>query len=1227
MKLITNMTLTALAVASIFSGTAVAAMSTSTKVLDDVKLQSLAVDKSNVRSPQSTATAQRFIIELSGEPLALNSSITRTASNKINFTASSTKQYASKISTMQQQTISSLRISSPSTKVIEQLSATFNGIIVEGNNLSIEQLSKLPNVKKVYKDGIVHVTMDQSLPLIGAPGEWDKLGDRANAGQGVRVAVIDTGIRPENPMFADTGFTAPAAEDLPTDDYCRTVDATFCNNKLIVARYFAPPSDVTPDEHLDSPLGFGSHGTHVAGTAVGDEVSVAINSTDSVEISGVAPGAYLMAYKALWETVDGRGSGTNVSLLQAVEAAVTDGADVINNSWGGGPGGSPDSSPYKTAFENAEQAGVVVVTSAGNDGDGAGTIGCPGCVESGITVANTQTGRSFGHHLTVEGQDQMFAVEGSSSARLADATGDEITAPLMAASGIDAENVLACDAFPADSFTGDYALVQRGSCNFSIKAANVQAAGAVGIVVYNSSGKPIAMSMPDATIPGVMISAADGATLETALTEGPLSVTIGVPVIAEMDPNFVDVMAPSSSRGPNGDASILKPDLAAPGTDILSAASPDDGEAVFGTADTGLYGVLTGTSMASPHVAGAAALLVADHPEWTPAAVKAALTTTADASTVNDIEQVPGEDGELVDVVVPATPFDRGAGRIDVTTAGKAGLMVSPVSLATTMCDTTCAFTFNATSLSGAESEWHGSISFDDPGIQASLLTDTITVSPELTSFVPVDVVIDARTADRDAWHFGEVTWTDETGDAPDAHMPVVIYTGSTTDNATLSVSSTSGGVGTEIPMTLSLTNNIGLANPVDLAFSLPQNLQFTTAPSAVVTNGSGALTLDQATNTYHWRGSLTRGVAQFPAAPAWLNSAPALSDIGAPATFSCGTSCDESQLSINVAGLGYSFLGTDISSIILGTNGYILINSGSVGNAWEGQALPSSMVSGAMIAPFWTDLDMTPVGHWNYNFITVSGEEYLVFEWPDVSLYTEHGPSAETYTFQVWFSPDGAVYTHYVALDALPSKLSVGAQDATGFVGGNLYLNGTGTAPADGASYAPTVTPGGNATISYAVSSDYIGVNDMTVSAAQGRPADIDLSGQMTGLRRVIDSSLTDASNDVVAQGHSLVVTTPNGDVGVDGVTIIDAPTHGTMEIDGSTIEYIAEADYVGPDSITFTLTDEAGVISQPATVSIDVVAVQKPHSSSSGSGGSFGWLTLVLLPLAFRRRQKMAA
>lgn len=1207
--------------------------STKQRVLDNYQLRPVATNKNKQQQRSLRAQAapeqQRFIIKFNAKPLTLKPKF-RSVKGKLKTDSKAAIQYRQQLTSTQQDAVRSLKKDFPGASVVGQLSTTFNGMVVTGTNLDINKLKQLPNVANVYPDQLVHVHMDQSLPLIHAPEVWSQQGGRAMAGQGVKVAVIDTGIRPENPMFDDAGFTAP--DDLPTDDYCHTVDASFCNNKLIVARYFDAPSSVRSDEHLDSPLGYGSHGSHTAGTAVGDEVSVAINDTDSLVISGVAPGAYLMVYKALWETSSNQGSGMDSSLLLAIEAAVNDGADVINNSWGGNAGGSPAGTQFEEAYENAAEAGVVVVSSAGNDGDGAGTIGCPGCVESGITVANTQTGRFFGHFFTVDGAGRLFGIEGTAiNAQLTRLPEDQLSAPLIAASTVDADNILGCEVFPDESFTGDYVLVQRGDCSFVEKAANVQAAGGVGMIVYNSMGAPITMSMDESEIPAVMTSASTGAMLEDALANGPLDFSIAPEMVSYVNDDYINVMADSSSRGPNGDASVLKPDLAAPGTNILSATSPDDGSTMFGNDGVNLFGVMTGTSMSSPHVAGAAALLLAAHPDWSPLAVKSALTTTADSS----VEDLNAE-GEFV----PATPFAQGAGLIDVAAATQAQLMISPVSMASPSCDTQCVFSIDLASLTGQPGQWQGQFSFAEPGLTGSLSQPVVNVEGDLSAPVTVDVVVDASTAARDAWHFGELTWTRTDGETVVEHMPIAVYSGSTTDASVLMVNSGTAGVGDSVPLTAEVFNQgTPLTSPLTLTFSLPENMQYSSEPSASIVNGSTTSESLAEDGTYQWQGSLQRGEFTINSGPAWAQDLPALDDLGVEVTAaSCSPYCDDGELNFDVSGLGMVYAGTEISTIHIGTNGYVLFNDSLVGISFYNDSLPSDLVSGAILAAFWTDLDMTNTGSLNYSLLTADGDDYLVIEWTDANLYGETDPDDATYTVQVWLGlGNNNNFVHFVDTSSpLPSSLTVGVQDFSGNYGSNLYYDGEGTAPASLTAYQSNMTDEGHLTVDYALTSDQLTAPDLDVIA--GTPPDqqadsrhhsksllswgknepvvahIDFTGLMTGSRGSITTTLVDGNDSTAAEGHSVVLFQPNGDVATDGITIVHRPAHGQAQIEGTEVVYTADKRYSGEDEFTYTLTDEQGVTTAPATVHLQVY------------GSAMGWFAILLFPVAWYRRRRAA-
>jgi minor extracellular serine protease Vpr len=269
---------------------------------------------------------------------------------------------------------------------------------------------------------------------------------------------------------------------------------------------------------------------------------------------------------------------------------------------------------------------VVVVTSAGNEGPGDYTVGSPGSAVNVITVGATTNTRGMGVLVNAPGFVDIPAIP----AEFPDFDGTPQT--LIDWPGNDN---LACTSDVADdSLTGEVVLIERGACTFSQKMENAKAAGAGGAIVFTDDRDPTAMAQTegfDDLIPAVMIDRADGLALETALDGGPLSpTTITPPIIV---PETPDLLAGFSSRGPAPFTGIVKPDVVAPGVNILSSVWSG-------------WELYDGTSMASPHVAGAAAVLLDANSSWTPAQVKSALATTA-----TDLGLAPWEQGSgLIDL-------------------------------------------------------------------------------------------------------------------------------------------------------------------------------------------------------------------------------------------------------------------------------------------------------------------------------------------------------------------------------------------------------------------------------------------------------------------------------------------------------------------------------------------------------------------------------------------------
>lgn len=491
--------------------------------------------------------------------------------------------------------------------------------------------------------------------------------------------MVDSGVWPENPSIQDDmpgNEFGPIADTRP--DWAGVCDAGTdenfsCNNKLIGARYFNEGFTVTntllPGE-FDSPRDADGHGTHTLTTVGGNEgVTASLQGIDVGTVTGIAPRARVAAYKVCWNgSAEGNSGCFTTDSVAAIDAAVADGVDVINFSISGSRVDMTD--PVHVAFFNASRGGVFNALSAGNSGPGAQTVAhnVPWVTTVG---ASTYDGEAalVGSKLEVSYDgisEDIFSLPGSITTAI----------PAEGLSGelVNTDPVLMCDE-DSGSFTGNnpilnpdaidgkIAFISRGGCAFSEKILYAQAAGAIGVVVY-STGAPIAMggAADGITIPGVMISLDDGVRLAQISDEMVVNVNLTTEGLSGSSIQTGNQMANFSSRGESlATADILKPDITAPGVQILAGTSGSQVD----TGTTGeSYAFLSGTSMSSPHIAGMAALIIEAQPDWSPAAVKSALMTTAYQ------EGVTKEDGST-----PADPFDFGAGHAAPNSAVAPGLI------------------------------------------------------------------------------------------------------------------------------------------------------------------------------------------------------------------------------------------------------------------------------------------------------------------------------------------------------------------------------------------------------------------------------------------------------------------------------------------------------------------------------------------------------------------------
>jgi subtilisin family serine protease len=558
----------------------------------------------------------------------------------------------------------------PAARVERSYQVVLNGFTVSNVRVGdIAKIQALSGVTAVTVEKEYQQEMDSSFPLIGLgtgtlggpdwvdSGLWQTLGGHANAGKGMKIADIDSGITLSNPCFDPTGFTYPAGFPKFGAGY-----AAYVTPKVIAARAYFRSDDPPfyPATPVDDPgSGGGGHGTHTAGTMLCNYGTITTFG-QGTKISGVAPSAQLMVYRVFYHSLAGSQSAYDPELIAAIEDAVKDGADVVNNSWGGTfvTGGTDD--PLASAYESAVDAGVVVVFSAGNSGPNAMTVGSPGgSSDKFITAAASTTDRIFGNKLVLTSAnvpDALTNIVGLPSAETnltSDLTGKEIT--------YSPANLIGCSppAFPAGFFTGKIAYIKRGTCTFAEKVNYATAAGAIAVVVGNNSvnpTSPIVMSTPGTTIPSFMIDTDLGTALQAYIdAQHAASATVTGDLLAGSfriaNSGWADFLASFSSHGPTPDLGFT-PDITAPGVNILSSVSAN----AFGDS-TASFALYQGTSMAAPHVTGSAALMRQLHPDWTPGEIKSALMSTA---------QEP--------VALGLNPMDRGSGRLYLNAPDKVGV-------------------------------------------------------------------------------------------------------------------------------------------------------------------------------------------------------------------------------------------------------------------------------------------------------------------------------------------------------------------------------------------------------------------------------------------------------------------------------------------------------------------------------------------------------------------------
>lgn len=550
-----------------------------------------------------------------------------------------------------------------------------NAVFVQATPGQAERLRGLAGVRGVVRMQRYKLALNAAADLVNAPAAWNALGGIQNAGAGIKIGVLETGMDANNEALQDPTLTPPAGFPKAT-----TANLPFTNSKIIAARSYVcavakidPPTS-RPDDC--SPIDRSGHGTFVATMIAGRRIN-----TPGPAISGIAPKAFLGNYK-----ISGSSELNDFPrqewILMAMDDAVSDGMDILNLSLGSialfapndvGAACSTDPraicDPLAEAVAVAtEDFGVVVVTAAGNDGDRGmtaptlNTISSPATSFDAIAVGATSNSRQL--TSTLRGGPGAPGSLAAVPALFGNGPRRLLTAPIRSVDAV-GDDGTACKSLAAGSLTGVIALIQRGGCDFADKVTNAQAAAALGVVVYNTPGNEIAITMTglvSATIPAVMVGNTAGVNLRNySRSTANAAVTLDPQLVAQ--PTTPDVVAGFSSRGPSIDLDV-KPDLVAPGVDIFSATQKlDPNGAEY---DPTGFTTLEGTSFSTALVTGAAALVAQANPRFDVFGIKSALVNTASPNVT--------ENGQ------PARETSIGAGKLNAQAALNPGATVDPVS-------------------------------------------------------------------------------------------------------------------------------------------------------------------------------------------------------------------------------------------------------------------------------------------------------------------------------------------------------------------------------------------------------------------------------------------------------------------------------------------------------------------------------------------------------------------
>jgi uncharacterized repeat protein (TIGR01451 family) len=997
-----------------------------------------------------------FIVQLEDDSLATHLGRQGMRGRRVGPTSAESRQYLEFLrgrhEAFERQALRAL----PGARVGHRLGVVLNAVAIEVPEQAADRIAGLPGVKAVFPDSKTQLQTIGTPSYIGATTVWNQLGGQASAGEGVIVGVIDSGIWPEHPSMSDpdaaghpypvpTGWNGAPCEIGSSNP----TDVPFaCNNKLIGARRIMATYDsletLLPGEFA-SARDDGGHGTLLATIAAGNGgVTASLAGNTLGTASGVAPRAQVAAYKVCG--IDGCYASDTAA---AIQQAILDGVDVLNIAVGGGE--DPYNDPVSLALLDAYNAGIFVAAAAGNNGAGALGRLDPWSMTAGASTLN----RQFQSTLTLKAGNKSLTLAGTT-----------ITAGLPASSIVNAADYgdpYCAATAPAGTFTGKVVVCTRGGNGRLEKSYNVMQRGAVGMVLINSATAGV--NTDTHFVPTVhlekpasdsLLSFLAANTNETAaFTSGAAAAATG------------DLMAAFTSRGGgNQTLGISKPDLVAPGVQVVGGMTPSP-STVFGGAPGQSFVVADGTSISSAHVAGAAALLKALNPAWTPAHIRSALMLTAGLNVRNEA----GTAG--------ASQFDFGAGRLDLTAAGRPGLAITApgsdfITKRARLWDVNYPSVYMPSmpgvvtvrrtleNLEGTAASWsvYAVTSADLP----ITVPAKITLQPH--GFADLDIVINSATEKishvRSAWIV-----LVEDGGTRVLHFPITFIRWQ--NNMPILTTCNQATIKTGATTSCSMTAANVSPAPIDVTAvdTLPSGL---TLVSGSVSGGT------QSGNTVWWQGTLA------PATPGGVDVriGPANDGYGSLASYyaaiPCSGSCDD-RVFTGAVPSGILFNGVVYTQVSFSTNGLVQLGGDATSSPVNLQ-MPNAAAPNNLMAPFWTDLypagtDGKGSGKMYVGYITVgSYRTWLVIEWADV---VAKGTTAK-HSFEVWLQVGGQTEDITYTYNKLPTYgangfLTIGAENAAGTTGTTYYYNGAGVPPVvntDLIVASPKPSPGGSATVTF---------------------------------------------------------------------------------------------------------------------------------------------------------------